>query len=169
MGFVFIEANVKKWGLAPMTGSLAPPPPYGSEQGSILLETGRECAQPPQWRHTETGHARTRSGTVRTNPPSGPVRTPTDISLGPLPHIPTPHDIGEGTSRGNTQEEGGEADEDDDDSSTVRAPTAGSYGPPPVYTSPQSTPPENPNSNDTRLHPPIPTYDAAVRGTDRAQ
>ncbi len=31
-GFVFIEANVKKWGLAPTTGSLAPPPPYGSEQ-----------------------------------------------------------------------------------------------------------------------------------------
>jgi hypothetical protein len=41
-GFVFIEANVKKWGLAPVTGSLAPPPPYGSEQGSILLETGRK-------------------------------------------------------------------------------------------------------------------------------
>ncbi|KAK9462475.1 concanavalin A-like lectin/glucanase domain-containing protein, partial [Lipomyces oligophaga] len=40
-GFVFIEANVKKWGLAPITGSLAPPPPYGSEQGSILLEIGR--------------------------------------------------------------------------------------------------------------------------------
>ncbi|KAK9321209.1 concanavalin A-like lectin/glucanase domain-containing protein [Lipomyces orientalis] len=40
-GFVFIEANVKKWGLAPVTGSLAPPPPYGSEQGSILLEIGR--------------------------------------------------------------------------------------------------------------------------------
>ncbi|KAG6251473.1 Rsp5p-dependent ubiquitination, sorting of cargo proteins at the multivesicular body [Claviceps purpurea] len=39
-GFVFIEANVKKWGLAPATGSLAPPPPYGSEQGSILLESG---------------------------------------------------------------------------------------------------------------------------------
>jgi hypothetical protein len=34
--------TVKKWGLAPMTGSLAPPPPYGSEQGSILLESGRE-------------------------------------------------------------------------------------------------------------------------------
>ncbi|KAK9378304.1 concanavalin A-like lectin/glucanase domain-containing protein [Kockiozyma suomiensis] len=40
-GFVFIEANVKKWGLAPVTGSLAPPPPYGSEQGSVLLEIGR--------------------------------------------------------------------------------------------------------------------------------
>lgn len=39
-GFVFIEANVKKWGLAPMTGTLAPPPAYGSERGSILLEAG---------------------------------------------------------------------------------------------------------------------------------
>ncbi|KAK9476605.1 concanavalin A-like lectin/glucanase domain-containing protein [Lipomyces japonicus] len=40
-GFVFIEANVKKWGLAPVTGSLAPPPPYGNEQGSVLLEIGQ--------------------------------------------------------------------------------------------------------------------------------
>lgn len=39
-GFVFIEANVKKWGLAPMMGTLAPPPAYGSERGSILLEAG---------------------------------------------------------------------------------------------------------------------------------
>ena len=46
-GFVFIEANVKKWGLAPASGSLAPPPPYGNEQGSILLEGGR-ANQPPQ-------------------------------------------------------------------------------------------------------------------------
>ncbi|KAG0246984.1 concanavalin A-like lectin/glucanase domain-containing protein [Mortierella sp. GBAus27b] len=37
-GFVFVEANVKKWGLAPASGSLAPPPAYGSEFGSILLE-----------------------------------------------------------------------------------------------------------------------------------
>jgi hypothetical protein len=40
-GFVFIEANVKKWGLAPMVGSLLPPPAYGSERGSILLESAR--------------------------------------------------------------------------------------------------------------------------------
>jgi hypothetical protein len=39
-GFVFIEANVKKWGLAPSIGTLAPPPPYGSERGSILLDVG---------------------------------------------------------------------------------------------------------------------------------
>lgn len=39
-GFVFIEANVKKWGLAPSVGTLAPPPAYGSEHGSILLDVG---------------------------------------------------------------------------------------------------------------------------------
>ncbi|KAE8225367.1 hypothetical protein CF319_g1884 [Tilletia indica] len=39
-GFVFIEANVKKWGLAPSTGTLPPPPSYGMEQGSILIESG---------------------------------------------------------------------------------------------------------------------------------
>lgn len=39
-GFVFIEANVKKWGLAPAHGSLAPPPPYGAEQDFVLLESG---------------------------------------------------------------------------------------------------------------------------------
>ncbi|KAI7905534.1 concanavalin A-like lectin/glucanase domain-containing protein [Cokeromyces recurvatus] len=36
-GFVFLEANVKKWGLAPSQGTLAPPPAYGSEQDTILL------------------------------------------------------------------------------------------------------------------------------------
>lgn len=39
-GFLFIEANVKKWGLAPSVGTLAPPPAYGSERGSILLAAG---------------------------------------------------------------------------------------------------------------------------------
>ncbi|TIB67883.1 SPRY-domain-containing protein [Wallemia mellicola] len=38
-GFVFIEANVKKWGLAPMSGTLAPPPAYGHNSGSLLLES----------------------------------------------------------------------------------------------------------------------------------
>ncbi|EGG02290.1 uncharacterized protein MELLADRAFT_78828 [Melampsora larici-populina 98AG31] len=41
-GFVFIEANVKKWGLAPMAGTLAPPPAYGHQTGSILLSSGNE-------------------------------------------------------------------------------------------------------------------------------
>ncbi|ORY05510.1 SPRY-domain-containing protein [Basidiobolus meristosporus CBS 931.73] len=40
MGFVFIEANVKKWGLAPSVGSISPPPAYGTEKNSVLLESG---------------------------------------------------------------------------------------------------------------------------------
>ncbi|KAL3956661.1 hypothetical protein ACCO45_009507 [Purpureocillium lilacinum] len=88
-GFVFIEANVKKWGLAPVTGSLAPPPPYGSEQGSILLETGtKDGAARPGGSHlnAQHGHGRTRSGNFRVLPPTspGPVRSPTDISLAQL-------------------------------------------------------------------------------------
>lgn len=114
-GFVFIEANVKKWGLAPMTGSLAPPPPYGSEQGSILLESGRrkdETPGSPSQPHfhsqpfqpysnrgpiLDSGHARTRSGSYRVLPPTspGPQRSPTDISLAQL--VPT-DEVGEGSS-----------------------------------------------------------------------
>ncbi|KAG0344348.1 Rsp5p-dependent ubiquitination, sorting of cargo proteins at the multivesicular body [Podila humilis] len=45
-GFVFVEANVKKWGLAPASGTLAPPPAYGRERGSILLEAGLASATP---------------------------------------------------------------------------------------------------------------------------
>ena len=94
LGFVFIEANVKKWGLAPMTGSLAPPPPYGSEQGSILLEGGRErdfsaptSSYVPAFFHP--GHGRSISAQVRLDtarqPLSpGPHRSPTDISLAAL-------------------------------------------------------------------------------------
>ncbi|GAO18964.1 uncharacterized protein UV8b_05951 [Ustilaginoidea virens] len=104
-GFVFIEANVKKWGLAPVTGSLAPPPPYGSEQGSILLEIGtkdgmtsrqgRPHGQSVSGSPYTVGprssfglglHGRTRSGNFRVLPPTspGPVRSPTDISLAQL-------------------------------------------------------------------------------------
>lgn len=101
-GFVFIEANVKKWGLAPVTGSLAPPPPYGSEQGSILLESATKDGYTyPQGRshsrsvtagsystqnptnNPHASHGRTRSGNFRVLPPTspGPIRSPTDISL----------------------------------------------------------------------------------------
>lgn len=38
-GFVFVEANVKKWGLAPSQGTLAPPPAYGIDSDTILLAT----------------------------------------------------------------------------------------------------------------------------------
>ena len=101
-GFVFIEANVKKWGLAPMTGSLAPPPPYGSEQGSILLEAGREGQPEGGGYNVVPTHGRSRSGNFRLTqlPQSpGPVRSPTEISLAQLAHIPSHEDIGEGTSR----------------------------------------------------------------------
>ncbi|KAJ2001447.1 Protein ssh4 [Coemansia thaxteri] len=38
-GFVFIEANVKRWGFGPVEGSMVPPPIYGANQNTILLET----------------------------------------------------------------------------------------------------------------------------------
>ncbi|KAJ5285041.1 hypothetical protein N7524_000347 [Penicillium chrysogenum] len=101
MGFVFIEGNVKKWGLAPMTGSLAPPPPYGSEQGSILLESGRESAAQISQRVYQNAHYAASGSSVRIPPaPSpGPSRSPTDISLAQLTHIPSHEDAGEGSSR----------------------------------------------------------------------
>jgi hypothetical protein len=94
--FVFIEANVKKWGLAPMTGSLAPPPPYGSEQGSILLETGREGIVEGARQYFNGRHGRGRSAQfVRGYPTSpGPVRSPTDISLAHLVHVASHEDDG---------------------------------------------------------------------------
>lgn len=69
-----------------MTGSLAPPPPYGSEQGSILLEGGHHSLQEGQawphvgsgW-HSSYGASRTRSRHPPQSP--GPNRSPTDISL----------------------------------------------------------------------------------------
>ncbi|KGO39476.1 SPla/RYanodine receptor SPRY [Penicillium expansum] len=101
MGFVFIEGNVKKWGLAPMTGSLAPPPPYGSEQGSILLESGRESAAQITQRVYQNANYAASGSSVRIPPaPSpGPSRSPTDISLAQLTHIPSHEDAGEGSSR----------------------------------------------------------------------
>lgn len=118
MGFVFIEANVKKWGLAPMTGSLAPPPPYGSEQGSILLESGRETTAPVSRGYLDAGYRASRSNA----PSPGPVRSPTDISLAQLAHIPSHEDIGEGSSRINSGAEDG-----------LRISAA---SPPPEYSSP---------------------------------
>lgn len=169
-GFVFIEANVKKWGLAPMTGSLAPPPPYGSEQGSILLEAGREGARNNPAQFAVSRHGRTRSGNnFRYGPPTspGPVRSPTDISLAHLTHIPS-------------------HDEEAERSYTVPAEvTANQSGAenaqaPPEYTSPshsedgyhrESTDGERMPLVRRTTPPPIPSYSDAVAGaaSDRAR
>lgn len=159
MGFVFIEANVKKWGLAPMTGSLAPPPPYGSEQGSILLETGRDGAAPPVRGYLDVGNRGGGSRLVAPTSP-GPLRSPTDISLAQLPHIPSHEDIGEGSSRVGV----GVAN----DLALLSAEMAIS-SPPPEYSSPVIS---RRNSNDGEApsqgppdhgdQPPIPSYEAAV-------
>ncbi|KAH8589984.1 concanavalin A-like lectin/glucanase domain-containing protein [Bisporella sp. PMI_857] len=161
-GFVFIEANVKKWGLAPMTGSLAPPPPYGSEQGSILLEAGRERTQNSQGQYQDSRHGRTRSGNIRYGPPTspGPVRSPTDISLTQFEHISPTEEPGESSSarRG-----------------------LGSQDFPPEYTSPHTSDDgselNNPDARRTpsarrkSTPPPIPSYSDAIadaRGRDRS-
>ncbi|KAL8657989.1 MAG: hypothetical protein Q9226_001373 [Calogaya cf. arnoldii] len=174
-GFVFIEANVKKWGLAPMTGSLAPPPPYGSEQGSILLEAGRERAQGNAGVYHGPLHGRSRSGNIRFNPPSspGPIRSPTEISLAHLAHIPSNEDIGEGTSRSaeltarDLPSAANEQDESDEDAADYSIP-------PPEYSSPDGSI-DGGNGragaeDDERRRliqsgsasPPIPSYSAAI-------
>jgi hypothetical protein len=162
MGFVFIEANVKKWGLAPMTGSLAPPPPYGSEQGSILLETGREGIRQPEY---QPGHSRTRSGLARLGLP-GPVRSPTDISLAQLSHIPS-HEF---SPAGSAQT----ADMGDVQHQPVEnTPMGQQIIPPPEYTSPSGSRrssqsddddegPQNSRRHRSQSGPPIPTYEAAL-------
>ncbi len=176
-GFVFIEANVKKWGLAPMTGSLAPPPPYGSEQGSILLETGRDGARQTQGSYVPTGHGRSRSGNIRTPMSPGPPRSPTEISLGELAHISSNEDIGEGTSRSaeNVPSDQQVTDHDLQDFSA----------PPPEYTSPERSIESNRRSSEGSdsngdggarslvrpgtLRPPIPSYDAATANDLRSR
>ena len=168
MGFVFIEANVKKWGLAPMTGSLAPPPPYGSEHGSILLETGRESAAQISQRVYQNYTARSSSVGLPQAVSPGPIRSPTDISLAQLAHIPSNEDAGEGSSRL----------ADGEDGLTVSSPLPGVPDdddvPPPDYSSPGSSrrgsdaslefPPQGPpevNSDDQDPRH-LPSYQAAV-------
>jgi hypothetical protein len=178
MGFVFIEANVKKWGLAPQTGSLAPPPPYGSEQGSILLDSGRDGIREGMggsYMQAGYGHARSSSQQMRfgrNQPPSpGPQRSPTDISLAALSLIDSNEDTGEGTS-------------DNTGTTITAAQGLGFLQPgelPPEYSSPVGSPNVSTASREgywderTPLiqnqqqqgnrSPPIPSYDAAVADT----
>jgi hypothetical protein len=88
-GFVFVEANVKKWGLAPSVGTLAPPPAYGSERGSILLDVGGGIRQrgdpsgpsPTPSRRSRRYHRRPISPSVPIA--SSPLRT-SSVSSTPL-------------------------------------------------------------------------------------
>lgn len=54
MGFVFVEANVKKWGLAPSQGTLSPPPAYGTERDTVLLAMGTTSSDQQQHHHQHT-------------------------------------------------------------------------------------------------------------------
>jgi hypothetical protein len=160
-----------------MTGSLAPPPPYGSEQGSILLEGGREGVREGMGAYIAAGfgHGRSSSQQIRLgrNQPTspGPQRSPTDISLAQLSLVDSHEDdIGEGTSSA---------------AAMAAAAAAEHHGlgfehadAPPEYESPGSSPQQrqrSPGDEDIdwedraplldRHHgfePPIPSYDAAV-------
>ncbi|KAL5534328.1 hypothetical protein ACEPAG_790 [Sanghuangporus baumii] len=94
-GFVFIEANVKKWGLAPSVGTLAPPPAYGSERGSILLEAGggiRPVEGPPPPDSASPSSSRRGHRSRRPRPSSAPQSSPLRNSavVEPLPQTPPP-------------------------------------------------------------------------------
>jgi len=85
-GFVFIEANVKKWGLAPIQGTLAPPPAYGSDAGTTLLATGtpRPSEERPRPEHISRRAAR---NSFSINPPAEtPSDARADISLADIRH-----------------------------------------------------------------------------------
>lgn len=108
---MFIEANVKKWGLAPSMGTLAPPPAYGSERGSILLESGAGARRSTTDEEEEAGGGRSWMSTSsmasasrptpprssrrsrRSNKPSSASTTPVNPSplrtMAPTPEEPS--------------------------------------------------------------------------------
>ncbi|KAI1825570.1 ssh-4 [Xylaria intraflava] len=182
-GFVFIEANVKKWGLAPMTGSLAPPPPYGSEQGSILLESGRrkdETPGSPSQTHSYSqsyqpytnrrptlnpnpaGHTRSRSGNYRVLAPTspGPQRSSTDISLAQL--VPT-DEAGEGSASGH-----GFAPPGDHVIDITGLGMHEASHPPPEYTSPDHSDEDGPGSGSENDNTPLLRTPTRSRGDSAA-
>ncbi|GAA6046912.1 hypothetical protein JCM3770_003426 [Rhodotorula araucariae] len=110
-GFVFIEANVKKWGLAPMMGTLAPPPAYGSERGSILLESAGNPASSSSSsspatardrRHAPSDHRRTSSLPASASSAAAVLgSTPTQpIRPSPLRHAHSRHASASSSSAG---------------------------------------------------------------------
>ncbi|THV04888.1 SPRY-domain-containing protein [Dendrothele bispora CBS 962.96] len=112
-GFVFVEANVKKWGLAPSVGTLAPPPAYGSERGSILLDVGGRVRNLDSSPHSTPGASSpvpsSRSHRSRRARPnngdhivSSPLRTSTPITPPPITPIaeePNPTESGPSNAR----------------------------------------------------------------------
>lgn len=80
-GFVFIEANVKKWGLAPSVGTLAPPPAYGSERGSILLAAGGDITPIGS---PAAASSRSRRSHHRSRRPRSILSTSTPVESSPL-------------------------------------------------------------------------------------
>ncbi|POS88062.1 SPRY domain-containing protein [Erysiphe pulchra] len=175
-GFVFIEANVKKWGLAPMTGSLAPPPPYGSDHGSILLETGRERPQSSLGQFHDIRHGRIQNENMRHGLPTspGPVRSPTDISLTHLTYL-------------NFNDDGRDLNHSAPDqligytTTTTQMNHNQVHQPPPEYTSPHTSETStsgNSDSGESHISrksspmPPVPSYGDAMRensGTEQDQ
>jgi hypothetical protein len=159
-----------------MTGSLAPPPPYGSEQGSILLESGRrkdEAPGSPSRGHhysqsfqtyitrgptLESGHARTRSGNYRVLPPTspGPQRSPTDISLAQL--VPT-DESGEGSASSLGPVPTGDHVVDITGLGLHEA-----MQPPPEYTSPEHSDEDNTGSGSESDNTPLIRTPARSRG-----
>jgi len=148
-GFVFIEANVKKWGLAPSVGTLAPPPAYGSERGSILLEAGVGVSPPS----VESSHSVSSRRLHRTRRPravlaapaaSSPLRTGPPPPSSPPPPI-TPID---------------EIDEEPDGSNDAGvsrgyiSPTDLSFHTPPNSHIPASPPSSEGTFSDNSHHPP---------------
>uniref|UniRef100_V5ED30 Endosome protein n=1 Tax=Kalmanozyma brasiliensis (strain GHG001) TaxID=1365824 RepID=V5ED30_KALBG len=91
-GFVFIEANVKKWGLAPMVGTLAPPPAYGQERGTILMESGQGSSADAQGATSSSNAAGDANRSESPPPPISPRPMQLEDSMDSSPpNPPTPH------------------------------------------------------------------------------
>ncbi|KAK7064174.1 protein ssh4 [Favolaschia claudopus] len=89
-GFVFIEANVKKWGLAPSVGTLAPPPAYGSERGSILLDVGGRVRSRGDGTPSSPSSPMSRRGSHRSRRPRGPgAQVSSPLRTSSFSEIPT--------------------------------------------------------------------------------
>jgi hypothetical protein len=94
-GFVFVEANVKKWGLAPSQGTLAPPPAYGLENDTILLAAGNSSSSSSS---TTTHNTAPPADLIRLDDPSSdephltaqPLTMPSSSSSHPPPYPPPP-------------------------------------------------------------------------------